>query len=222
MGSASSSFRVQDPPVGFNVSNMPPLWAVPRSHDGSNTNIQTCLQKYDKEYVSTTLAAQLYNPQYQLCIDTQGRKLVLRLGDQVLGVAKKSGKTFWMFRVKPAFEGQKPGMKLKRLANSPLFLHTKVKRTNNKISVSQFHNVIYNITKGPKNSFEHTCTCPNSGEDVATWRYKQHQNHIEIFQSTGGTAVDVGLLLLCVVIADIFDADSTMDKAAVMAVVGGV
>jgi hypothetical protein len=219
LGSASSSLPaesdLQNPEGSVAV---PPLWRAPSP--GSNINFN--LPKYVTEYISTTLSIDVQGR--SLSIDTASRKLAVRSGDQVLGVAKKTGKSFRICCLHPIYEGQKACGKLQRAGNAPLYFHTKVERNRKNISVYQMKNKkLYEIqSQGSMNSFEKVCTNSATAEDCAVWRYHNQQNRVEIFQNNDGSdsAIDVALIMLLVVIADIFDMDAMMDKAGVAAIVG--
>lgn len=219
MGSSSSSLPAEGDLQKLNGSvDVRPLWKAPLL----NSNINFKLPKYVKDYISTTLSISVQG--HPLSIDTKSRKLVVRSGDQVLGVAKKSGKLFQIFSLQPVYEDQKASGKLQRAGNAPLYLHTRVDRGHQKLSASQNKDKTLFVIRnqGSKNSFEKVCTNPETGEDCAVWRYDNKHNRVEIFQNSdaNGSGVDVALIMLLVVIADIFDADAMMDKAGVAAIIG--
>ncbi|CAB9508131.1 expressed unknown protein [Seminavis robusta] len=217
MGSSHSSVK-EDPHVPEDLASIPPLWQA--ETEPTNTNsIQFSLSRFDKKLISThNLPASS-----SLSVDTRKRKLVLQSGDKILGVAKRSpcGRTFYIFRTEPNYPGQQPATEhLRRNGkNTPLYLHTRVRRQGKQIGVFQLRNKqIFQIRSGPKLSLEKYCTNPETGEDVALWRYWGEKNDVEIF----GPSVDVGLVTLLVIITACFDASSNEVVTAVMESISAV
>ncbi|CAB9513834.1 expressed unknown protein [Seminavis robusta] len=211
MGSSQSSVKESVPE---DLECLPPLWEAPATESSANTT-QFPLVKYDKEYIATTLGATFGGS--SLSVDTSKRKLVLQSGDKVLGVAKRCGRAFHVFRMEPNYPGQRATDKLQRAGNAPLYFHTQVRRQGKETTVFQLQNKqMYQIRSGPRMSLEKYCTDPETGEDCAMWKYRGKRNHVEIF----GQDMDVGLFILLVIIADCFDVDAVLDKAMVAAIVG--
>ncbi|CAB9525569.1 expressed unknown protein [Seminavis robusta] len=212
MGSSHSSVK-EDPRVPENLASIPPLWRA----ETESTTIQFSLSRFDKKLIST------HNLPASLSVDTRKRKLLLQSGDKILGVAKRSpcGRTFYIFRTEPNYPGQQPATEhLKQTGGKiPLYLHTRVRRQGKQIGVFQLRNKqIFQIRSGPKLSLEKYCTSPETGEDVALWRYWGEKNDVEIF----GPSVDVGLITLLVIITACFDASSNEVVTAVMESISAV
>ena len=210
---------------------MAPLWSPPPS----SGKVEFKVAKYDKEYISTTLHTSAQG--YSLAVDTSGRKLILRSGDNVLGMAKRFGKVFRVFRVKPNYQGQEPSGKLRRANDAPLYFHSSVRRKHvselKRIVPSKGKNMCVSVLRlgrcddetfiiepGDTNSFEKTCVDAQTQYEVAFWKYHAKLNHVEVLRDEGSSNRDVGLMVLLTIIADLLHGDEMMDDAAVAAVSG--
>ena len=204
----SSSF-LATPGSSVATSLPPSIWTA----SNSSSNIHISLPKIVKEYINTTINL---NPQgWPLEIDTGKRKLVLLVGGgNILGVAKRYGRSFRILTCQPNYEGQQPADRVKRYNNTPLYLHSEATRQRDE-KVIVFQNdgrILYEIRAGPENSYEKYCTNRATGEDIAMWKYRQQRNRVEIFQNDRGNntergeaGTDVGLIILLVIISDRFE-----------------
>lgn len=202
-----------DTPEEFQT--LQPVWEAPPSSD----NLTFQLTRYEKEFIATTLQTTVAGKMVR--IDTKSRKLVLQTGDgTILGVAKRCGSVFRIFRMQPNFEGQTVSDKLQRADNAPLYFHSEIERRGKEAVIVQLDRrkkVNYQVRCGPGKSFEKYFTDATSGEDLASWDYHGLQNHVEIFRTNGTSCVsDVGLLLFLVIIADFFacEAERLQDAKA--------
>ncbi|CAB9511843.1 hypothetical protein SEMRO_506_G156311.1 [Seminavis robusta] len=120
MGALSSKWQFESIPEG--IDSVIPIWSPPPS----SGNVEFALSKYVKEYIATTLHTCAQG--YSLAVDTSGRKLILKSGENTLAMAKRFGESFRIFRLHPNYEGQQPCGKLRRANNAPLYFHSSVKR----------------------------------------------------------------------------------------------
>ena len=184
------------------------------------------LGRHTQAYQKRTLEVN-FGGSDRIKIVTGGTFLLLKdsSSETLLGLAKKVGRNYVIYRPQPFYSGQPNSGKHQGL---PYYLYATIQPDG----TVMFHNggsgsgsgsgnfESFKLHNGPLNSFRKHCQKPGKPHPFAEWKYnaQDKRHHITI----RGSGYDIGLIMLLVVIGDLRDTDESMNKLTESAVQGTV
>jgi hypothetical protein len=225
MGCASSSAAAVETPPPATVP-WKGLWkeVSTSTSDGKSVEgpLQMTIARHTQAYMKRTMEVSFGTD----CIKVEtGNVLLLKQvgSETLLGMAKKTGRIYAVYRPQPMYDGQPVSGKHKA---TPYFLYASIQpdgmvmfkkdpKSNGTANADNFR-----LHNGPLNSFDKWCQQPGKPDPFAQWKYNTEgkRHHVTL----RGTGYDIGLVMLLVVIADLRDTDESMNKLTVTVAVAAI